>query len=87
MTPVDLISRIARAMFGTFGRWLGYQRKYHRTYYRRQFGKSVWHSSNQCAGWPSDNFEETSIPGFGVCPECMRIEHRDLRFFGPTSRS
>jgi hypothetical protein len=32
------------------------------------------------AGWPTDDFDETSNPGFGVCPECMRIEHRDLRF-------
>jgi hypothetical protein len=47
------------------------------TLYRRELGKSVWHSSNHCAGWPTRNFEETKNPHFGVCPECVRIEHKE----------
>jgi len=82
-SPDEVIFAVLNAVIGFFRRRLF---AYHRTWYRRTIGKSVWHSSSQCAGWPSDDFEETSNPGFGVCPECMRIEHRDLRFFGPTRR-
>jgi hypothetical protein len=76
-----LVGHVTGVVFRIFARHFGY-----RTWYRRAAGKSVWHSSKQCAGWPTDNFDETSNPGFGVCPECMRIEHRDLRFFGSTRR-
>jgi len=75
------MGRCADAVFDFFERNLF---AYHRTRYRRAIGKSVWHSSRQCAGWPTENFEETTIPGFGVCPECMQIEHKiDVFSAGP----
>jgi hypothetical protein len=50
--------------------------------YRRSIGKSVWHSSNQCKNWPTENFEETTeTPQFGGCPICVEIEHRTFPWY------
>ena len=36
------------------------------TIYRRVTGGSVWHSSERCKDWPTENFEEiTHTPQFG----------------------
>ena len=65
----------ARAFYVVFGP---------RTLYRRGLGNSVWHSSNHCSGWPTRQFEETINHIFGVCPECVRIKHRENnRLFDP----
>ena len=58
-----VLGRIANAVFGAFVRFFRY-----RTWYRRAIGKSVWHSSSKCAGWPTHDFEERATRASASAP-------------------